>query len=170
MGDICEQAKQGFEFAARYAELLITLAIGLVGLSITFTKEILRVMPRRASPILFLSWTVLGASVYFGFLHHGGLIGDLLFPPASDTAPASVVPAAPAAAPKAPESKPACVSVTPSPSTTVEGRRQWWTFFVGTALFVVYGVVGHFFHDPRPKASRSPAVSEKRSQKKPGSK
>jgi hypothetical protein len=66
-----------FEFASDLSKQLITLSTGIIVISITFTKEILRHVPKSQWKILGSAWTLYLVSVTFGVFHLMALTGGL---------------------------------------------------------------------------------------------
>lgn len=69
---------KAFEFAADLVKHLITLSTGMIGLTITFSKDVVRSIP-EGRPVRFLqySWVINGISVIFGAWTLMALTGTL---------------------------------------------------------------------------------------------
>jgi hypothetical protein len=68
---------KGFDFATDTVKQLITLATGIIALTITFLHDILGVTGAKPPTVLVWSWAGYGASVLFGLLTMMGLTGEL---------------------------------------------------------------------------------------------
>lgn len=68
----------GFTFAKELATQLITLSTGLLALSIAFTKDILKAIPKGKGLLLKSAWGVHLASIVFGILTLMALTGTLM--------------------------------------------------------------------------------------------
>src|SRR4030095_11197701 len=76
-----------FDFAQELCKQLITLATGLIGLTITFWKDVIGTSPVKAPWLAHLSWYALLASAFFGIWMLMALTGILapIKPPANYT-------------------------------------------------------------------------------------
>src|SRR4051812_2056397 len=81
-----ESMKQGIELAAEISKQLIALSTGIVALTITFMKDIVRHVDRAARRLLLSSWCGYLLTVLFALWHLSALTGNLL----SKTPPADV--------------------------------------------------------------------------------
>jgi hypothetical protein len=68
----------GFNFAKEIATQLITLSTGLLALSVTFTKDILKGVPKGQEKTLKIAWGVLVCSIIFGIWTLSALTGTLM--------------------------------------------------------------------------------------------
>jgi hypothetical protein len=68
----------GFNFAKEIATQLITLSTGLLALSVTFTKDILKGVPRNQETTLKTAWGVLVSSIVLGVWTLSALTGTLM--------------------------------------------------------------------------------------------
>src|SRR4051812_5828931 len=72
-----DQVSLGFEFARDLAQQLITLSTGILALSITFTKDLVKGVPSRATFVLGTAWLLYVFCILFGLLHLMALTGEL---------------------------------------------------------------------------------------------
>jgi hypothetical protein len=73
-----ERAKLGFEFAKEVATQLITLSTGFLALTITFTKELLAVIPSGTRGWLIGAWLLHLLAIIFGVWSLLALTGTLM--------------------------------------------------------------------------------------------
>ncbi len=79
----------GFNFAKDLAIQLITLSTGLLALSVTFTKEIVKTLSNVREVILRISWGFHMLSIVFGVWTLMALTGTLM--PVQPNAPGKVL-------------------------------------------------------------------------------
>ena len=72
-----ESEQKAFDFAAATTKQLIALCTGLIALTITFSKDIMRVNNIAHSNLMFWSWGCLLISVFFGVWTMMALTGSL---------------------------------------------------------------------------------------------
>lgn len=72
-----ERVKKAFDFAADLAKQLITLATGLIALTITFSKDFIQHAPGASKVWALLAWCLLLGSVVFGIWTLMALTGNL---------------------------------------------------------------------------------------------
>jgi len=72
-----DQLKLAFQFASELTKQLITLATGILALSVTFTKDILKSVPARGRYALFISWILFLLSIIAGIITLAALTGSL---------------------------------------------------------------------------------------------
>jgi hypothetical protein len=80
-----DPVQTGFQFASDLAKQLITLSTGILALSITFTKDIVKTLPDRAVRRLKTAWILLLLSILFGIWTMMALTGTLMPIQPSDT-------------------------------------------------------------------------------------
>jgi hypothetical protein len=74
------QLELGFQFVQDLAKQLITLSTGVLALSITFTKDIVREVPHGAVKWLKSAWALLLGSILAGICELSALAGALVPP------------------------------------------------------------------------------------------
>lgn len=116
----------GFQFAKEVATQLIALSTGLLTLTITFTKDIFRIVPRRGRLMLPFAWATHLASVCFGVLALMALTGTLM--------------------PAGPSTR----NLEFGPNVRWMAASQIVTFALGTAFLFIYGLLA--FRIPKPAA------------------
>ena len=72
-----DRTKTAFEFARDTAKEFLTLATGIIALTITFSKDFVRTVPPSARMFAVLSWGAFLLSVFFGLLTLMALTGSL---------------------------------------------------------------------------------------------
>ncbi|WP_294294869.1 hypothetical protein [uncultured Chryseobacterium sp.] len=72
-----EESKKAFDFAADTVKQLITLATGIIAITITFLKDILGSAIVSNSIFLFISWGLFIFSILFGIFALQALTGSL---------------------------------------------------------------------------------------------
>ena len=72
-----EYQKKAFDFAADLTKQLITLATGIIALTVTFSKDIFGGANSRYMWLLVLTWIVYLISVFFGLATLSALTGNL---------------------------------------------------------------------------------------------
>jgi hypothetical protein len=113
-----EQRKKAFDFAQETSKQLITLATGVIGLTITFGKDFVGSVHGFPRCLAVMSWALLLASVAFGLLTLMALTGSL--------EPAAGDPAAPSIR---------------GGNVTVPAIIQVLLFFLGLLLAVLFGIL-----------------------------
>lgn len=80
-----DSQEKAFDFAQELCKQLITLSTGLIGLTITFWKDVIGAGPAKAPWLAYCSWYALLASTFFGIWMLMALTGILepIKPPAS---------------------------------------------------------------------------------------
>jgi hypothetical protein len=112
-----DNIKKAFDFAQESTKQLITLAVGIIALSITFAKDFVRTVNPTARGWALLAWAALLVSVFFGLWTLLALTGSL-------------------------EPKDASTRVsTRGTNVVVPAALQVLTFFIGLVLIVVFGIV-----------------------------
>jgi hypothetical protein len=92
---VSDSLQLGFEFASELSKQIITLATGILALTITFHKDVLEGRPRRGDRLLATAWIALLLAVSFGIWHLMALTGHLVSPAgASGIGPSARLPAA----------------------------------------------------------------------------
>lgn len=76
--NIDEVTKLGFTFAKEAATTLITLSTGLLTLSVTFAKDVLKSISKPRERVLKAAWGVHVGSIIFGVWTLLALTGDLM--------------------------------------------------------------------------------------------
>lgn len=157
-----DESAQAYEFALEVATQLITLATAIIGLSVTFAKDVFNRTPSRlASTLLLLGWLSYVVSIWFGIGHIRALTGSLEWTAieraavmradtsrsdslwveqrraASDFLGSMTVPNDTTTVP--PRERLARTGVMVGISARKEADRQIWAFLVGTILTVMYG-------------------------------
>jgi hypothetical protein len=61
-----ERTKKAFDFAADTTKQLITLAVGIIALTITFSKDFVRAVPEDVRIFAMLAWGAYGFSIVAG--------------------------------------------------------------------------------------------------------
>lgn len=72
-----DKEKMAFEFAQECTKQFLTLATGIIALTITFSKDFLQGAPPNARPFAYWSWGFFLVSVSFGLLTLMALTGTL---------------------------------------------------------------------------------------------
>jgi hypothetical protein len=72
-----EQLKLAYEFASTLSRELITLAVGILALSVTFAKDIIRAPRKTQMVLLATSWGLYLISILAGISSLMGLTGSL---------------------------------------------------------------------------------------------
>ncbi|WP_313002792.1 hypothetical protein [Chryseobacterium gleum] len=72
-----EESKKAFDFAADTVKQLITLATGIIAITITFSKDIIGASMLTNSTLIFISWGLFILSIFFGILALLALTGTL---------------------------------------------------------------------------------------------
>lgn len=72
-----EQTKLSFEFARDTIRQFITLATGIIALTITFSKDFVGTVPDNIRVFAFMSWGFFLCSVFFGLWALMALTGTL---------------------------------------------------------------------------------------------
>ena len=72
-----DEIKKAFDFAADLTKQLITLATGIIGLTITFTKDFVRNAPASAHVFAYWAWYLFLLSIALGILTLSTLTGNL---------------------------------------------------------------------------------------------
>jgi uncharacterized membrane protein len=72
-----EQTKYAFDFARDTVKQFLTLATGLIALTITFAKDFVSSVPADAKIYALWSWTFMLVSVFFGLWSLMALTGSL---------------------------------------------------------------------------------------------
>ena len=73
-----DPVQTGFQFANELAKQLITLSTGILALSITFTKDIIKGLPPRAGWLLKAAWVSYFFCIIFGIWTMMALTGTLM--------------------------------------------------------------------------------------------
>jgi hypothetical protein len=110
-------AEMGFQSASELAQQLVTLSTGVLALTITFTKDVLKNHSRSPLLILKIAWVVLLVSICFGIMTKMALTGTLM---PQQTA--------------SPEDRLVFKSNVLTPA-----KLQILTFLLGIVLIIVYG-------------------------------
>ncbi len=108
----------GFEYAQTLVTQLITLATGIIALSITFVKDILKNNAQAVTWPLMSAWIAYLLSICFGILTMMALTGSVF---------------------AITENPGASNSVTYGPNIGRPALAQILTFLMGTILLIVYG-------------------------------
>jgi hypothetical protein len=73
-----DYSKQAYDFALEVAKQLITLSTGILSLTVTFGKDVLKAEARRSARIVIVvAWLFFLVSIWFGVNHIQGLAGSL---------------------------------------------------------------------------------------------
>jgi hypothetical protein len=110
----------GFEFAKEIATQLITLSTGLLALTVTFTKDVLKLVPGSQRWWLMGAWVLHLVAIVFGVWALMGLTGTLM--------------------PLTPDET-ALEALAFGSNVRLPAAFQIISFALGTASMVVYGVV-----------------------------
>jgi hypothetical protein len=113
-----EQRKKAFDFASEATKQLITLATGVIALTVTFTHDLIVGVPLGATRLLMAAWVLELVSIGCGVWTLLGLTGEL--------EPASAHRAA--------------VPSIRRPNVTVPSVLQISCFVLATALVVAFGI------------------------------
>lgn len=113
-----DESRLAFEFARAGSEQLITLATIILGLSITFTKDVIRRVDASTPWLFGTAWLAYLLSIVTGVLHIWALTGNLQFPVRAEGA------------------------VTIQGNARALGMLQFVLFVLGTALIIAHGVSG----------------------------
>lgn len=113
-----EIAKMGIQSAQALAQQLITLSTGILALTITFTKDIVKVAPNSPMWILKLAWVSYLLCICFGIWALSALTGTL-------------APSSPGIAP----------SLTIGFNSRFPAGLQVIAFIIGVILIIIYGAV-----------------------------
>lgn len=111
-----ENVKKAFDFAQESAKQFITLATGIIALSITFSKDFVQHVGPSARVLALVSWGTYLASVLFGLWTLLALTGSL---EAKDGTPPSIR----------------------GKNVILPAILQILTFFVALVLTVVFGAI-----------------------------
>lgn len=112
-----DELKKAFDFAADLTKQLITLATGLIALTITFSKDFVKTSPLNARPFAYWAWYCFLASIAMGILTLSALTGNL--GRATATNPPNLY----------------------GPVVTLFSVLQFLTFGAGLILTVIFGVM-----------------------------
>ena len=115
--DISDKLKKAFDFAQDTTKQLISLATGIIAITITFTKDILGNLPPGTKVYLGLSWLIFFLSIIFGVWALLAMTGSL--------------------EPKKGEKE--SISIRGS-NVTLPSALQIISFLLGLALAIVYGM------------------------------
>jgi len=77
MSTFDEQRQKAFDFCADAAKQLITLATGIVTITITFAKDFVTNVNESAKPLAYWAWFIYLASIVFGMLTLLALTAEL---------------------------------------------------------------------------------------------
>lgn len=110
---------EGYKSANELTKQLLTLATGVIALSITFTKDILRDAPQRVTLLIKLSWFTYLLSICFGMWAMMSLTGMIFKVSAEGVA---------------------SVLQNPYGSAILPSSLQILTFVVGTLFIILFGV------------------------------
>ncbi|HYR08420.1 MAG TPA: hypothetical protein VEQ60_11645 [Longimicrobium sp.] len=80
MLDDVERVKLGFELVRDLSSELITLATGVIALSVTFARELFQGIPERGRLAVKVAWVLCLVSVIFGVLQMMAITGALVPP------------------------------------------------------------------------------------------
>jgi hypothetical protein len=114
-----EIAKMGFLSAQQLAQQLITLSTGILALTITFTKDIVKATPKSPMWLLKLAWISFLSCIIFGVGAMSALTGGLVPLSSSGNKP----------------------SLTIAPNARVLAGFQDAAFLIGIVLVIIYGVM-----------------------------
>lgn len=99
-----EESRMAYEFALELSKQLITLSTGILTLTITFAKDVVKQTPSIPARIaLALSWVFYLGSIWYGIGHMRALTGSLEWS-ALESAAVHAPATAPSAAPALPDS------------------------------------------------------------------
>ena len=115
--DISDKLKKAFDFAQDTTKQLISLATGIIAITITFTNDILKNLPSGTKVYLGLSWLIFFLSIIFGVWALLAMTGSL--------------------EPKKGEKE--SISIRGS-NVTLPSALQIISFLLGLALAIVYGM------------------------------
>jgi uncharacterized membrane protein len=73
-----EKMKKAFDFAQETTKQLLTLATGIIALTITFLKDVVHEAPPGAAKYIEIAWFLYLVSVLFGMATLMGLTGSLV--------------------------------------------------------------------------------------------
>lgn len=72
-----EESKLAFDYASKGVSHLITLATGVITLSVTFGKDVFKTESPTAKKMLFVAWFFFIASIFCGVFTHYKIAGTL---------------------------------------------------------------------------------------------
>ena len=118
-----ERRKKAFDFASELTKQLITLSTGILAITITFSRDIIKspVTPRTAIVMMMLAWGVYLLCIVFGIWTLMALTGEL-------------------------EPKPGTTASPPEPTTKnfnvfLPTLLQIVSFLIATMTVIVFGVI-----------------------------
>jgi hypothetical protein len=77
MGELDKRVEKAFDFAQEATKQLITLATGVIALTITFLTDVIERAPEGAVSFLHTAWVLYLVSIVFGILTLLTLTGNL---------------------------------------------------------------------------------------------
>jgi hypothetical protein len=139
--DLPKAQELSYTFASDVSKQYITLASGILALSITFTKEIVTRFSSGSVRLLIGSWILYFLSISFGMLALMGLTGNLT--PTHGVITNEHVPPI-------------------ADNVRTPAKLQVISFFAGTLLIVLYGCFGiHALKTPAQQETTPPPGGEK---------
>jgi hypothetical protein len=75
--DLSEREKKAFDFAQEATKQLIALSTGVIALTITFLKDVVKKAPRGSATYIHAAWLLYLASIVFGIVTLLALTGSL---------------------------------------------------------------------------------------------
>ncbi len=69
--------EKAFDFAVEVTKLLISLSTGIIAISITFSKDIIKITPAGSNCLLFASWIIYVISIGCGLTAILSMTGNL---------------------------------------------------------------------------------------------
>jgi len=151
-----EESKLAYQFGLEVAKQLITLSTAIIGVTVTFTKDVFKETPSvPARLLLFASWVCYLASMWFGIGHIQSLTGSLEWASIERTAVsdsagnlrarswavAYLGATTPDTVQASARMRLAETGVIIGDSAKSDARWQIRLFFAGTLLGVAYGVI-----------------------------
>ena len=77
-----KRIEKAFDFAQEATKQLITLATGVITITITFLTDVIKAAPAGSAPFLYSAWILYLVSIVFGILTLLALTGNLERPAA----------------------------------------------------------------------------------------
>lgn len=129
-----DQTKAFFSFAKDFATQLITLATGILAITISLTKDVLNGVPAKSGHFLRWSWVILLLSILFGVWSLSAMTGSL-----KPTSPPKPV---------------------PTENIVLPAMLQVLAFMLGMVLLIRYGWSITAGKGGKTKAAPSPEVGD----------
>lgn len=124
--------EKAFEYAGETVRQLLTLATGVIALTVTFADDVIQ-PGSGALPWMKWAWALFGVSIFCGILTLMSMAGNLHQASVKSTIPSAF-----------------------SPNIVIFGNLQIWIAFVALILTIRFGVVALNEVQMRPKAAATP--------------